>query len=112
MESIFDDEEQQLYRRTRQVMPMLAPTETGSGYLMPSTSPTMERAMYRIDDKRKRSRVEALARLYSIRTPDLQNTPYWVQRRARPLLMIYNAAWWGAVGLVIVDPLDRLEGVI
>lgn len=108
MNSIFDQEAELLYRKTRYVMPMLAPSTTIEPYVFPE----LPRAMYEIDDKRKRSRSEALARLYSIRPPNLENYPGWVQRRARVPLMIYEASLWLAAGLVLVDPLDRLDGVI
>lgn len=107
MESIFDQEAELLYRKTRFVMPMLAPSATIERYVFPH----LDRAMYEVDDKRKRTRAEALARLYSIR-PQTQNLPYGVQRALRRPLMIYEASLWLAAGLVLVDPLDRLDGVI
>jgi len=108
MNSIFDDEEQVVYRQSRMTMPMLAPMATGSGYLMPSSSPTLERATYVVDDKRKRTVLEALERLPP--PPQTTGLPFGVQRLARKPLMIYTAAYFLAAGFVIVDPLDRLDG--
>lgn len=110
MESIFEEEEFARARPTRYVVPLLAPKSTSQGYLVPE--PAAERLYYVINDKRKRSRVEALARLYSIRPPNLGDYPGWVQRRARIPFKIYEASLWLAAGLVIVDPLNRLEGVV
>lgn len=107
MNTIFDDEDQVVYRQRRQIMPMLAPRETGQGYLIPSSAPRltyMEPA-----GKRKRTVVEALERLPNpISLSD--TTPGGIQRVLRKPLMIYNAAVFLAAGFVIVDPLDRLEG--
>lgn len=58
----------------------------------------------------RRTVYEALERLYAVRPPSLEGLPYGVQRAARRPLGIYTAAWYLAVGLVLVDPLDRLEG--
>lgn len=107
MESLFDQESEFLYRRTRYVMPMMAPATTPDRYLFPE----LPRAMYEIDDKRKRTRAEALARLYSIR-PKREELPLGLQRVLRKPLDIYEASLWLAAGLVLVDPLDRLDGVI
>jgi hypothetical protein len=108
MQSIFDEEAELLQRRTRYVMPILgAPATTPERYMFPE----LPRAMYEVDDKRKRTRAEALSRLYSIR-PQTENLPYGVQRALRRPLMIYEASLWLAAGLVLVDPLDRLDGVI
>jgi len=109
MNSIFDDEEQVVYRQSRMTMPMLAPLAAGSGYLMPSSSPALERATYVVDGKRKRTVTEALERL----PPPIQlssRTPGGVQRILRKPLVLYNAAVFLAAGFIIVDPLDRLEG--
>lgn len=107
MNTIFDDEDQVVYRQRRQIMPMLAPRETGQGYLIPSSAPRltyMEPA-----GKRKRSVTEALERLPNpIFLAD--TTPGGIQRVLRKPLIIYNAALFLAAGFVIVDPLDRLEG--
>lgn len=107
MQSIYDEEAELLQHRTRYVMPMMAPRTTTERYMFPE----LPRAMYEVDAKRKRSRAEALARLYSIR-PQTQDLPYGVQRALRRPLMIYEASLWLAAGLVLVDPLDRLDGVI
>ena len=88
-------------------MPLLAPQLMSTGMIVP-----MERATYVVQDKRKRSRLEALERLYAAKTPSTEDLPYGIQRLARKPLMLYEMAWWIAVGLVIVDPLDRLEGVV
>lgn len=109
MESIFEEEEFARARPARYVMPLLASSSTSQGYLVPE--PATERLYYEVDDKRKRTRAEALARLYSIR-PQTSDLPYGVQRIARKPLMIYEASLWLAAGLVIVDPLNRLEGVV
>lgn len=107
MQSIFDQEAEILYRKTRYVMPMLAPQTTTERYMFPE----LPRAMYEIDDKRKRSRAEALERLYSIRPGQLDLPPV-LERTLRRPLVLYEAALWLAAGLVIIDPLDRLDGVI
>lgn len=109
MNSIFDEEELAVARRTRYVMPLLAPRSADNlGF---AGFPELPRATYAIDDKRKRTRAEALARLYSIR-PQTQDLPYGIQRALRRPLVIYEASLWLAAGLVIADPLDRLDGVI
>jgi len=107
MESIFDQEAELLYRKTRFLMPLMDRGTTIEPYVFPE----LPRAMYEIENKRKRSRAEALARLYSIR-PQTQDMPYGVQRALRRPLMIYEASLWLAAGLVLADPLDRLDGVI
>ena len=61
MNTIFDDEDQIVYRQRRQVMPLLAPVETGQGYLIPSSAP--RRTYVEPAGKRKRTVVEALERL-------------------------------------------------
>jgi len=108
MNSIFDDEEQVVYRQSRMTMPMLAPMATGSGYLMPSSSPALARATYVVNSKRKRTVLEALERLPP--PPQTTGMPYGVQRVLRKPLMVYTAAYFLAAGFIIVDPLDRLEG--
>lgn len=100
MLSIFDEEELQ-YRQTRMVMPMLAPRTTDTGYIMP----TMERATYRDDGKRKRTVPEALVRVQRA------GGPIWQRAKRFPFTAPYAYALQGlSYGLVIVDPLDRLEG--
>jgi len=108
MNSIFDDEEQVVYRQSRMTMPMLAPLAAGSGYLMPSSSPTLERATYVIENKRKRTVFEALERLPE--PPPITAFPGGLQRVLRKPLVIYTAAYFLAAGFIIVDPLDRLDG--
>lgn len=100
-------EEDDLVMKSPTMMPAsAAPSLTDYSF------PILGRATYVSASQRKRTRFEALTRLYAIKSPDLSTYPTWVQRRARVPLMLYDAAWWGAVGLVVVDPLDRLDGVV
>ena len=100
MQSIFDEEELQ-YRQARMVMPMLAPITIDTGYIMP----TMERATYRVNGKRKRTVSEALVRVQR------GGGPLWQRGKKIPFTAPYAYALQGlAYGLVIVDPLNRLEG--
>lgn len=109
MFSIFDEEEFERHRPTRYVVPLLAPQAVSQGYIIPSSAP---RLMYRISNKRKRTVSEALERLPGpIDLPDIIEETQ-IGRTLRKPLMIYEAARWIAMGLIIVDPLDRLEGGI
>ena len=68
---------------------------------------------YRSDNNRKRTVGEALQRIYDASPPDLEALSlYGLARPARKPFMIYNAARVVAAGLVIIDPLNRLEGGI
>ena len=107
MNTIFDEEDQVVYRQHRQVMPMLAPRETGQGYLIPSNAPRL--TYVTPAGQRKRTMMEALERLPKpIHLGP--NVPGGIQRVARKPLMIYNAAVFLSAGFVIVDPLNRLDG--
>ena len=102
--SLFVDEGDEVFRRT--MMPsQYQPRQKFGGFQK------LPRATYSVTDKRKRSRMEALARLYAIR-PKVENLPFGIQRAIRRPLVIYEASLWLAAGLVITDPLDRLDGVI
>lgn len=70
---------------------------------------SLELARSRIPSNR-RTVGEALDRLTKIRPAPLTGLPYGVQRILRKPMMVYTAAWFLASALVIVDPLDRLDG--
>lgn len=107
MNTIFDDEDQIVYRQRRQVMPLLSPVETGQGYLIPSSAPRL--TYVEPSGKRKRTVIEALERLPKPIYLS-ENVPGGIQRIARKPLFIYNAAVFLSAGFVIVDPLNRLDG--
>jgi hypothetical protein len=61
--------------------------------------------------KRRRTVVEALERIYGADPPDFDAVHlYGFSRLTRKAFILYNASRLVAAGLVILDPLDRLEG--
>jgi hypothetical protein len=60
---------------------------------------------------RRRTVVEALERIYSAHPPDFDAVHlYGFSRLTRKAFILYNASRLVAAGLVVLDPLDRLEG--
>jgi hypothetical protein len=108
MESIFDDEEL-FFRRSRVLLPALKAEAPGVTSVLVPTLPTQP-VPSPPPGMRRRTVGEALERWYSIKPPTLEGLPYGIQRAARRPLGIYTAAWYLAAGLILVDPLDRLEG--
>lgn len=108
MNSIFDDEDELLFSRSRILMPPTMAEVPGlTSVLVPSLPATPGPLPPGLQ---RRTMYEALQRLYAVRPRSLKGTPYGIQRAARRPLGIYAAAWYLSVGLVLVDPLDRLEG--
>tara|TARA_Y100001951_G_scaffold47954_1_gene37810 strand:- start:747 stop:1058 length:312 start_codon:yes stop_codon:yes gene_type:complete len=99
MLSIFDNEDDLLFRRSRYRPTMPMPSISAAPQLY---APTQQTVM------RKRTVSEALRRLPA--PPTLTGVPYGLQRILRKPLMIYTAAYFLAGATIIVDPLDRLEG--
>lgn len=67
--------------------------------------------------KRKRTKMEALERIQSLPSlgPFLEESPLYgaplagVARALKKPIIIYEASKLGAMGLILLDPLDRLE---
>ena len=110
MQSIFEDELLMQFRPQRRFMPLLAPAAAGQGALL-TVDQDLTRATYRIDDKRKRTVKEALIRIYEAKPPNFEKHGlYGLHRLTRKPFGIYNVARLLAAGLVIIDPMDRLDG--
>jgi len=104
MRSIFDDEDN-LYGYASQLGPMV---KHRVGIMpIPAVQPTVQIA----PSPKKRTVNEALHRLYDAAPPDFETIGlYGLVRATRKPFAIYNLARLGAAGLVIIDPLNRLEG--
>ena len=106
MRSIFDDE-YALYGYATQLGPVVKRVP-GSMPVIVTVNTTLT---YRTDNKTKRTVGDALSRIYDADPPDFEGLGlYALARPTRKPFMIYNAARVLAAGLVIIDPLDRLEG--
>ena len=106
MQSIFDEEDA-VYGYATQLGPLVKRTP-GNMPVFVSVNTSMT---YRVKDKSKRTVYEALSRIYEADPPDLEGLGlYALARPTRKPFMIYNASRVLAAGLVIIDPLDRLEG--
>mgnify|MGYP001261681983 FL=1 len=107
MMSLFDDDEVVFRRRPAVTAPLQARhhlTYTIGSTLTYRTSPR---------SKRRRTVGEALQRIYDASPPDFEAAGlYALARPTRKPFMIYNAARVGAAALVMIDPLNRLEGGI
>ena len=107
MNSLFDEEELFFPRSRVLLPPTMAEVPGLTSVLVPSLPATPGPSPPGLQ---RRTMYEALERLYAVKPPSLEGLPYGIQRAARRPLAIYTMAWYLAVGLVLVDPLDRLEG--
>ena len=80
--------------------PRMNRSQASTGLAIPEASLSSQR----------RTVSEALERLTTIQPKPLTGLPYGIQRILRKPMMVYTAAWFLSAGLVIVDPLDRLDG--
>ena len=107
MFSIFDDEEELTYPMIRPLSPLLETEGRGVTYTVVSAlSPVISGP-----SSRRRTVIEALERLATLPSPILpRGTPPGIVRLMRRPLGIYGMALLLAAGLIVIDPLDRLEG--
>lgn len=108
MFSIFDDEEELTYPMIRPLAPLLETEGRGVTYTVVSAlSPVISGP-----SSQRRTVAEALERLASLPlgAPLPPGTPPGVVRVLRRPLGVWYMARLLAAGLIVIDPLDRLEG--
>ncbi len=118
MNSIFDQEQGLL--RSPLLMPaaramdpvQYEPTERAPSYIPPSSALDLVYGTPKATTtKRKPTKLEALQKLSMAPPPSAKGLPYGVQRQLRKPLMIYQNAFLLAGALILIDPLDRTEGL-
>ncbi len=116
MQSIFDEEEgpsrsTMLLPASRAMEPVhYEPTQKAPSYIPPSSALNLVYGSEKTS-KRKPTKLEAIQKLAGAPPPSAKGLPYGVQRIVRKPIMVYQGAWLLAGGLILIDPLDRTEGL-